>query len=55
MEICKSRVPPSFVVAPDHSAACWLHVDPAERRANPTGFSAAATARDALDDRNQQR
>ena len=55
MEICKRQVPPSFVVAPDHSAACWLHVDPAERRANETAFSAAATARDALDDRNQER
>jgi hypothetical protein len=54
MEICKSQVPPSFAIAPDHFAACWLHVDPADRRANETAFS-AATARDALDDRNQKR
>ena len=33
MEICKRQVPPSVAVSRDHSAACWLHVDPAERDA----------------------
>jgi peptide/nickel transport system ATP-binding protein len=55
MEICKSQVPPSVVVSPDHSAACWLHVDPAERRAKETGIFATATAGDALDQRKQER
>jgi len=44
MEICKRQVPPSVAVAPDHSAACWLHVDPAERRASEQNFSATTTA-----------
>ena len=34
MEICRRQVPPSVAVAPGHSAACWLHVEPADRRAN---------------------
>ena len=33
MEICKRQVPPSVAVSRDHFAACWLHVDPAERDA----------------------
>jgi len=52
MEICKRQVPPSVAVASDHSAACWLHVDPNERRVNETGFPATTTARDPLDQRN---
>jgi peptide/nickel transport system ATP-binding protein len=35
MEICRRQVPPSVAVSSDHTAACWLHVSPAERRANP--------------------
>jgi peptide/nickel transport system ATP-binding protein len=52
MEICKRQVPPSVAVASDHSAACWLHVDPNERRVNETGLAATTTARDSLDQRN---
>src|SRR6266550_2636472 len=52
MEICKRQVPPSVAVASDHSAACWLHVDPNERRVNETGLPATTTARDLLDQRN---
>jgi peptide/nickel transport system ATP-binding protein len=52
MEICKRQVPPSVAVASDHSAACWLHVDPNERRVNETGLPATTTARDSLDQRN---
>ena len=35
MEICRLQAPPSVAVCPGHSAACWLHVEPAQRRANP--------------------
>jgi peptide/nickel transport system ATP-binding protein len=38
MEVCKRRVPPPITVSTGHSAACWLHVEPSERRiddANP--------------------
>jgi peptide/nickel transport system ATP-binding protein len=52
MEICKRQVPPSVAVASDHSAACWLHVDPNERRVNEKGLAATTTARDSLDQRN---
>ena len=52
MEICKRQVPPSVAVSSDHSAACWLHVDPSERRVNEKGFAATTTARDSLDQRN---
>src|SRR5713101_7307304 len=52
MEICKRQVPPSVAVASDHSAACWLHVDPNDRRVNETGLPATTTARDSLDQRN---
>jgi hypothetical protein len=31
MEVCKRMAPPTVTVSPDHAAACWLHVDPAER------------------------
>jgi peptide/nickel transport system ATP-binding protein len=31
MEICRRQVPPSIAVSSDHIAACWLHVNPAER------------------------
>jgi peptide/nickel transport system ATP-binding protein len=37
MEVCKHKAPPSIAVAPDHIAACWLHVDPAERQASENG------------------
>jgi len=31
MDICRRVPPPSVTVAPDHTAACWLHVDSSER------------------------
>jgi peptide/nickel transport system ATP-binding protein len=37
MEVCRLQVPPSVTVAEGHVAACWLHVDPAERRASENG------------------
>ncbi|TMD88382.1 MAG: ABC transporter ATP-binding protein [Chloroflexi bacterium] len=53
MEICKSQVPPRVAVAADHSAACWLHVDPNNRRITVNG--SVAPARDSSDQRNQER
>jgi len=50
MEICKSQVPPSVPVGAEHSAACWLHVDPKQRRVDDN--SSLATARKSLDQRN---
>jgi len=32
MEVCRSTPPPNVSVAPGHTAACWLHVAPAQRR-----------------------
>src|SRR5216683_1743140 len=37
MEVCKHKAPPSIAVSADHIAACWLHVDPAERQASENG------------------
>jgi peptide/nickel transport system ATP-binding protein len=53
MEICKSQVPPSVAVAADHSAACWLHVDPKDRRVTVNG--SVSPARDSGDQRNEER
>jgi peptide/nickel transport system ATP-binding protein len=50
MEICKSQVPPSVPVGAEHSAACWLHVDPKQRRVDDD--TSLATARKSLDQRN---
>jgi len=44
MDICKRQAPPNVAVASDHIAACWLHVDPAERGAQDNGVPAAAGA-----------
>jgi peptide/nickel transport system ATP-binding protein len=38
MDICKSQVPPSFAISPDHIAACWLHADPAQKGAGDNGL-----------------
>ena len=40
MDICKREVPPSIAVSPGHVAACWLHVDPAERGGSEDGVLA---------------
>jgi peptide/nickel transport system ATP-binding protein len=45
MDICKSQVPPSIAVSPGHIAACWLHVDPANRQASENGLPATTSAR----------
>jgi len=37
MDVCKRKAPPNITVAPDHIAACWLHVDPSERQASENG------------------
>jgi peptide/nickel transport system ATP-binding protein len=37
MDICRSQVPPSIAVSPDHIAACWLHVNAAERARSENG------------------
>src|SRR5207248_3114298 len=42
MEICRSQVPPRVAVAADHSAACWLHVDPNNRGITVNGSVAPA-------------
>ena len=34
MEVCKHVAPPSITVSANHTAACWLHVDPAQRQAS---------------------
>jgi peptide/nickel transport system ATP-binding protein len=49
MDICKRQAPPNVAVASDHIAACWLHVDPAERGPQDNGVPAAAGAAIAKD------
>jgi hypothetical protein len=51
MDVCKQKAPPSIAVAPDHIAACWLHVDPAERQASENGLVASGS----LDKERQER
>jgi peptide/nickel transport system ATP-binding protein len=43
MDICKRQVPPSITVSPGHTAACWLHVDPAQRQASENGLLVIAS------------
>ena len=40
MEVCRHKAPPSIAVGGDHIAACWLHVDPAQRQASDNGVPA---------------
>jgi peptide/nickel transport system ATP-binding protein len=40
MDVCKRKAPPSISVSAGHIAACWLHVDPAERQASDNGTAA---------------
>ncbi len=44
MDICKREVPPSIAVSPGHIAACWLHVNPAERGGSENGVLATPSA-----------
>jgi hypothetical protein len=46
MDVCRSQVPPTVTVAPGHVAACWLHVDPAQRRVNQNGSLTTIAASD---------
>jgi hypothetical protein len=41
MDVCKRKAPPNISVGADHIAACWLHVDPAERQASENGTTAS--------------
>jgi peptide/nickel transport system ATP-binding protein len=43
MDVCRGQVPPSVTVSPGHVAACWLHVEPAQRSVNDSGSSTTAT------------
>jgi peptide/nickel transport system ATP-binding protein len=53
MDICKRQVPPSITVSPGHTAACWLHVDPAQRQASENGL--LVTASEPLDKESKKR
>jgi len=53
MDICKRQVPPSIALDTNHIAACWLHVDPAERQANENGQ--VLTAGQPLDNESKKR
>ena len=53
MDICKRQVPPSIAVSADHIAACWLHVDPAQRQASENGL--LATAGEPIDKKSKKR
>ncbi|HEX3506835.1 MAG TPA: ABC transporter ATP-binding protein [Candidatus Dormibacteraeota bacterium] len=44
MDICKREVPPSIAVSPGHVAACWLHVNAADRGGSDTGVLATPVA-----------
>jgi peptide/nickel transport system ATP-binding protein len=44
MDICKREVPPSIEVSPGHVAACWLHVNPADRVGSENGVLATPSA-----------
>jgi peptide/nickel transport system ATP-binding protein len=43
MEICKRMAPPTVTVSPEHAAACWLHVDPADRVVDGAGVTAGTS------------
>jgi hypothetical protein len=43
MDICSQQAPPSVEVGTGHSAACWLHVEPAKRRLDGAVIPANAT------------
>ena len=53
MDVCKRQVPPSITVSPGHTAACWLHVDPAQRQASENGL--LVTANEPLDKESKKR
>ena len=53
MEVCKRQAPPSITVSANHTAACWLHVDPAQRQASENGV--LVTASQPLDKESKKR
>jgi len=53
MEICKSQAPPNIAISADHIAACWLHVDPAQRQASANGL--LVNASEPLDKESKKR
>jgi peptide/nickel transport system ATP-binding protein len=53
MEICKSQPPPNIAISADHIAACWLHVDPAQRQASANGL--LVNASEPLDKESKKR
>jgi peptide/nickel transport system ATP-binding protein len=53
MDICRREVPPSITVAAGHTAACWLHVDTAQRQASENGL--LVTASEPLDEKSKKR
>src|SRR5438552_3553998 len=53
MDICKRQAPPTIALDTNHIAACWLHVDPAERQASENGQ--VLTAGQPLDKESKKR
>jgi peptide/nickel transport system ATP-binding protein len=53
MDICRRQAPPNIAVSADHIAACWLHVDPAQRQASENGQ--LVTAGKPLDNESEKR
>jgi peptide/nickel transport system ATP-binding protein len=45
MDVCTRKAPPSITVGAGHIAACWLHVDPAERQASDNGVPSTELVR----------
>jgi peptide/nickel transport system ATP-binding protein len=44
MDICRRVAPPNVTVAPDHTAACWLHVDSSDRPTDGAGTAPAVSS-----------
>jgi peptide/nickel transport system ATP-binding protein len=44
MDVCRRVKPPAVKVAGGHTAACWLHVDPADREERQTSGATPAAA-----------
>jgi hypothetical protein len=49
MDVCRTQAPPSFPVAQDHTAECWL-LDPTRADAAAAATSAAGAAGRAIPD-----
>jgi peptide/nickel transport system ATP-binding protein len=55
MDICKRQTPPNVAISADHVAACWLHVDPAQRQASENALMAAASVGGLLEKDSKKR